>query len=126
MLKQLTRDHSLENLYRDKPELQGQLGPAMSNVIVRAVGLEPFVEVDHTSMRMQEGDVYLLCCDGLTDLVDDNSIRDIMIAGETLDAVAHTLIDAANQRGGADNITAVLVALFSQPTGGRAKTSPGF
>jgi protein phosphatase len=125
VLRQLTRDHSLENLYRDKPELEGQLGPAMSNVIVRAIGLEPFVEVDHIALPMQDGDVYLLCCDGLTDLVDDRAIQDIMVGGETLDIVAQDLIAAANQRGGADNITVVLVALF-QRAERRKKTQPGF
>jgi serine/threonine protein phosphatase PrpC len=114
-LTQLTRDHSLENLYRDKPELEGQLGPAMSNVIVRAVGLDENVEVDHRVMAMEHGDVYLLCCDGLTDLVEDWMIREIMTSGETLDAVADNLVRAANANGGSDNITVVLVAVFASP-----------
>jgi len=111
---QLTRDHSLENLYKDKPELQGKLGPAMSNVIVRAIGLEESTEVDHRVMSMEHGDVYLLCCDGLTDLVEDWMIKEIMTSGETLDQVADGLVRAANANGGTDNITVVLVAIFQQ------------
>jgi protein phosphatase len=121
---QLTRDHSLENLYRDKPELQGKLGPAMSNVIVRAIGLEENVEVDHRTIAMENGDVYLLCCDGLTDLVDDWMIKEIMTSGETLDEVADGLIRAANANGGTDNITVVLVAIFEQPTGDPPPPAP--
>ncbi len=134
---QLTRDHSLENLYKDKPELQGKLGPAMSNVIVRAIGLEENVEVDHRTMAMENGDVYLLCCDGLTDLVDDWMIKEIMTSGETLDEVADGLVRAANANGGTDNITVVLVAIFEsqQPEPPRVtpprdsrfrKTEPGY
>lgn len=110
-LSQLTRDHSLVNLYKDKPELEGQMGPAASNVIVRAVGLEEHVEVDHRVVAMEGGDIFLLCCDGLTDLVDDWMIREILTSGETLDAMGENLVRAANLNGGTDNITVVLVAV---------------
>lgn len=113
-LTQLTRDHSLENLYKDKPELAGQLGPAASNVIVRAIGLEAQVEIDHRVMAMEHGDVYLLCCDGLTDLVADWMVKEIMTSGETLDEVADNLVRAANANGGTDNITVLLLAIFAQ------------
>ena len=132
-LGQLTRDHSLENLYIDKPELVGQLGPAASNVIVRAIGLEESVEIDHRVMAMEHGDVYLLCCDGLTDMVADWMVKEIMTSGETLDEVADNLVRAANANGGADNITVVLCAIFSEETSNPAaqsfpgdKTMPGF
>jgi serine/threonine protein phosphatase PrpC len=113
-LVQLTRDHSLENLYREKPELRGQLGPASSNVIVRAIGLEQQVEVDHRVMAMQDRDVYLLCCDGLTDMVEAWMIREIMTAAENLDEVADNLVRAANANGGADNITVICLALLAE------------
>jgi serine/threonine protein phosphatase PrpC len=129
-LVQITRDHSLENLYREKPELRGQLGPASSNVIVRAVGLEQKVEVDHRVMAMQDRDVYLLCCDGLTDMVETWMIREIMTAGDNLDEVADNLVRAANANGGADNITVVCLALVAEnpaPRGDltRQPTMPG-
>ena len=135
-LGQLTRDHSLENLYIDKPELVGQLGPAASNVIVRAIGLEQDVEIDHRVMAMEDGDVYLLCCDGLTDMVADWMVKEIMTSGETLDEVADNLVRAANANGGADNITVVLCAIFAEKAPRRItaeqmmiadkKTIPGF
>lgn len=135
-LGQLTRDHSLENLYKDKPELAGQLGPAASNVIVRAIGLEEVVEIDHRVMAMEHGDVYLLCCDGLTDLVADWMVKEIMTSGETLDEVADNLVRAANANGGTDNITVVLMAIFAEAASDNAaavaefstgnKTSPGY
>jgi protein phosphatase len=123
-LNQVTRDHSLANLYLDKPELQGQLGPAMSNVIVRAIGLEAVVDIDHQVIPMRDGDLYLLCCDGLTDLVDDRTIQTLMLTDEPLEATAHALIEAANDRGGSDNITVVLVAITQNSP--RANTQRGF
>lgn len=113
-LAQLTRDHSLANLYADRPELVGQLGPATSNVIIRAVGLDSNVEIDHRTVAMEHGDVYLLCCDGLTDLVADWMIREIMTSGESLEVVADNLIRSANANGGTDNITVIVVSAFDE------------
>ena len=121
-LGQLTRDHSLVNLYKDKPELEGQMGPAASNVIVRAIGLDENVEIDHRVVAMEDGDVFLLCCDGLTDLVDDWMIREIMTSGETLETVSENLVRAANLNGGTDNITVVLVAVYGEQV---AVVAPG-
>lgn len=108
----ITRDHSLRNLYQDRPDLIGQLGPATSNVIIRAVGLDAAVEIEHNTMPIEHGDVYLLCCDGLSDLVDDWMIREILTAGDPLDVVADNLVRAANNNGGTDNITVVLAQAF--------------
>jgi serine/threonine protein phosphatase PrpC len=108
-LSQVTRDHSLVNLYKDKPELEGQMGPAASNVIVRAIGLEQDVEIDHRVVAMEDGDVFLLCCDGLTDLVEDWMIREILTSGETLEVMSENLVRAANVNGGTDNITVLLI-----------------
>jgi serine/threonine protein phosphatase PrpC len=115
-LSQMTRDHSLVNLYKDKPELVGQMGPAASNVIVRAIGLEEKVEIDHRVVALEDGDVFLLCCDGLTDLVEDWMIREILTSGETLEVMSENLIRAANLNGGTDNITVVLIGFQSDET----------
>jgi serine/threonine protein phosphatase PrpC len=112
---QITRDHSLRNLYEDRPDLIGKLGPATSNVIIRAVGLDAAVEIEHRTIAIEHGDVYLLCCDGLSDLVDDWMIREIMTSGESLEATAENLIRAANNNGGTDNITVVLAQTFVDP-----------
>ena len=111
-LQQLTRDHSLRNLYQDRPDLIGTLGPATSNVIIRAIGLDANVEIEHNAMTPEHGDIYLLCCDGLNDLVDDWMIREIMTSGDPLEVVAENLVRAANNNGGTDNITVVLCQAF--------------
>jgi protein phosphatase len=87
-------------------------------------------------MAMEHGDVYLLCCDGLTDLVADWMVKEIMTSGETLDEVADNLVRAANANGGTDNITVVLMAIFAEAASDNAaavaefstgnKTSPGY
>ena len=126
--QQLTRDHSLSNLYADKPELEGRLGPATSNVIVRAIGLEPEVAVEHRTVALEEDDLFLLCCDGLSDLVDDASVRDILMSNQPLSVMATALIDLANANGGSDNITVILVSVRDK-TGGfhsEDKTTLGF
>jgi serine/threonine protein phosphatase PrpC len=115
-LSQLTRDHSLVNLYKDKPELEGQMGPASSNVIVRAIGLEERVEIDHRVVALEDSDIYLLCCDGLTDMVDDWMIREILTSGEALEVMGENLVRAANMNGGSDNITVVLVGVKTEAT----------
>lgn len=115
VLSQITRDHSLRNLYQDRPELVGTLGPATSNVIIRALGLDAMVEIEHNQRVAEPNDIYLLCCDGLSDLVDDWMIREIMTSGEPLDAVADNLIRAANANGGTDNITVILVEATLNP-----------
>ena len=112
-LTQVTRDHSLTNLYVDNPELEEKLGPADSNVIVRALGLYEYVEVDAQTMDIQPGDVVLLCCDGLTDMVPDPTIAQVLQGAAPLEQRAGRLVDLANQAGGIDNITVVL--LEAQP-----------
>jgi serine/threonine protein phosphatase PrpC len=132
-LSQLTRDHSLANLYQERPELVGQLGPATSNVIIRAIGLDENVEIDHRVVAMEHGDLFLLCCDGLTDLVDDWMIREIVTSGDPPETMADNLIRAANANGGSDNITVALVSIFAEsistppPTDFDARgTTPGY
>ncbi len=110
-LQQLTQDHSLvAELVR-----RGELSPAEAeahpqrSVITRALGTDPDVDVDAFSVQAQPGDVYLLCSDGLTTMVDDTSIAAIVERNShDLSAAGRALIDEANHRGGEDNITAVL------------------
>ena len=127
-LQQLTRDHSLSNLYADKPELEGRLGPATSNVIVRAIGLEPQVAVEHRTIAIEEDDVFLLCCDGLSDLVDDSIISGILQSDAPLFTMATQLVDTANKNGGSDNITVILVSVLNKSGGFHSedKTQLGF
>jgi serine/threonine protein phosphatase PrpC len=112
-LEQVTRDHSLINLYEDNPELASRFGPPNSNVIVRAVGLRDQVDVDHRVIAMEASDMYLLCCDGLTDMVDDWMLREMLAdaAHGSLDECCDALVRAALSNGGVDNTTVVLVRI---------------
>jgi protein phosphatase len=112
-LEQVTRDHSLINLYEENPELAARFGPPNSNVIVRAVGLRDAVEVDHRVIAMELGDLYLLCCDGLTDMVDDWMLREMLADGAqgALEECCDALVRAALSNGGVDNTTAVVLRI---------------
>jgi protein phosphatase len=113
-LAQLTQDHSLvAELVRS-----GRLSPKEAeshprrSVITRALGTESDVEVDVFSLRAQDGDLFLLCSDGLTSMVSDEEIARLLVAARAdLDDSGSKLITAANQAGGEDNITVVLFEL---------------
>lgn len=114
-LRQLTEDHSLiAELARMGRAHQAAALGINSNVITRALGLTDVVEPDLETFPHKRGDLYLLCSDGLTDLVSDEEIAALLAAaGGDLDVAADALVDAANERGGIDNITVVLAALES-------------
>jgi protein phosphatase len=109
-LRQLTRDHSLVQAQVD----QGFLSPAeaqrspLRNIILRSVGTEETLTVDLLRGKTQPGDIYLLCSDGLTGMVDDGAIRDTLFRPLELSVKAQRLADQANLAGGYDNITVVL------------------
>ena len=118
-IERMTRDHSLvEEFVR-----QGKLTPEQAekhpqrSVITRALGPESEVEVDTFRIPARSDDVYLLCSDGLSGMVGDENLASIVGAGGSLDTVATSLIDAANDNGGRDNITAVLFRLEDDGTG---------
>ena len=127
-LLRLTDDHSLvDELIR-----QGKLTPEEAvehpqrSVITRALGPEPEVEIDTRSYRARDGDVYLLCSDGLTTMVPDALLAEILLAHGRLRDAGEALIAAANEAGGRDNITVVLlrveeVALAPAITRGRPR-----
>ena len=111
--EQVTRDHSLINLYEENPELAARFGPPNSNVIVRAVGLRDQVDVDHRVIAMEPGDMYLLCCDGLTDMVDDWMLKEMLAdaVNGTLDEACEALVRVALTNGGVDNTTVILLRI---------------
>ena len=111
--EQVTRDHSLINLYEDNPELAARFGPPNSNVIVRAVGLRDQVDVDHRVIAMEPSDMFLLCCDGLTDMVDDWMLKEMLADAEngSLDEACDALVRAALSNGGVDNTTVILLRI---------------
>ena len=110
-IEQLTEDHSLANEYVKMKILRKEDLPRFpyKNVIVRALGLGDSVEVDTFYCQSKTDDVYVLCSDGLTDLVTDDVIQDIVNNASSEDEACSALVDAANQRGGDDNITVLIV-----------------
>jgi serine/threonine protein phosphatase PrpC len=108
-LKRLTKDHSLVEELRRQGRLteeQAEEHPQRS-IITRALGPEPSVNVDTMTFPAKDGDVFLLCSDGLTTMVSDDEIRQILTEARTLRNGVNKLIEAANRGGGRDNITAV-------------------
>lgn len=112
-LEQLTRDHSLVEEMRRKGQLtdaQAEDHPQRS-IITRALGPEPEVEVDLQTVPAQAGDVFLICSDGLTTMLDDEKIAHVLGRATSLQSAVRTLVDEANRAGGRDNITVVLFRL---------------
>jgi protein phosphatase len=112
-LTQLTEDHSLLNDYiRMKKMTAAEVGKfPHKNVIVRALGMKESVQVDVLADVFQEGDVYLLCSDGLTGMVDDPTMQELLAGEDNLDRAVEKLIAKANANGGQDNITCLLARL---------------
>jgi protein phosphatase len=113
-ITQLTRDHSLLNDYLlVMPNLtDAQKERLPTNVITRALGMQDAVAVDLYFEDVEPGDVYVLCSDGLNGMVSDERILDIVhSAGSDVETAAITLISQANQNGGEDNITVVVVQI---------------
>jgi PPM family protein phosphatase len=111
VLERLTEDHSLvDELLR-----QGRLTPEEAlehpqrSVITRALGPEGVVEVDTRSYSARDGDVYLLCSDGLTTMLSEDRLAELLLAHASLREAGEALIAAANEAGGRDNITVVLL-----------------
>src|SRR6185437_2434949 len=112
-LQRLTQDHSLvdELVRRGKLTEEQAAEHPQRSIITRALGPEPDVEVDTWTYPARSGDVVLLCSDGLTSMIPEDLVREVLTANDNLDAAGDALIDAANEAGGRDNITVVLFRL---------------
>ena len=113
LLEQLTEDHSLvADLVRS-----GRLSPdeadahPQRSVITRALGTDPEVDVDSFTADAEAGDVFLLCSDGLTTMVDEDQIAETIARSSSLEQATKALVKAANRAGGEDNVTVVLFRL---------------
>jgi serine/threonine protein phosphatase PrpC len=114
VLEQLTEDHSLvAELVRS-----GKLSPEEADVhpqrsvITRVLGTDPEVDVDTFEVEARAGDVFMICSDGLTSMVDDGTILELVEESRmSLDRTARALVDAANRGGGEDNITVIVFEL---------------
>jgi protein phosphatase len=110
-LQQLTRDHTWVQEQVDAGLLspsQAQVHPHRS-MLTRAIGIAEDVAVDSGDVDVEPGDVFLLASDGLSSMLSDEEIAGVLARDGALDAMADALIEAANARGGYDNITVVLV-----------------
>lgn len=121
-LTQLTKDHSYVQEQVDAgfltPE-QARYHP-YSNVITRCVGASPEVEPDTYQGEVKIGDIYLVASDGLTSMVDDRRLQQLLLARVAPERKVHSLISEANGRGGLDNITAIVVEVVdSEPQDAR-------
>ena len=114
------RDHKLEQLTRDHSYVQDQLEKGLiseedakhspqKNLITRALGIDAIAEADVKEFRTRPGDIYLLCSDGLSDLVDDEALQAALYPEKAPADHIKYLIDAANANGGRDNISVILV-----------------
>jgi serine/threonine protein phosphatase PrpC len=113
-LEQLTDDHSLvaELVRSGRLSAEEAEGHPQRSVITRAVGTDPEVNVDVFTVPGEPGDLFLICSDGLTDMVDDDEIQRVLSEGRgDLEATARELVGRANERGGEDNITVVFFEL---------------
>jgi PPM family protein phosphatase len=110
-LDQITRDHSLveELVARGHYSREDAMQLVRRNIVTRALGVEATVEVDLIEEGLELGDVVLLCSDGLTDMLDDETIRLTLTEfADNLNTAAEMLVSKANERGGKDNVSVVL------------------
>lgn len=116
-LRQLTRDHSWVGEMWEKKLItkESAMVHPERNVVTRALGVEPEVEVDTEKTSAKDGDIFLLCSDGLSDLVEDAVIGEVMrVSLPDVQKAAERLVALANERGGDDNISVALVQIRAE------------
>ena len=104
-LRQLTTDHTMASL--------GVKGPS-ANHLYQAIGVSPGLAIDLIVDKPQDDDMYVLCSDGLSKMVSDDELRDVLLEHEDLETALYTLIEAANDRGGNDNVTVIIVKVLAR------------
>lgn len=114
-LVQLSEDHSLLNDYLKTKRLKPEDAESFphKHVILRALGMKDNVEIDVVRDQPAEGDVYLVCSDGLTGMVPDAGLAEVLSSAGDLRQAAQELVDRANAAGGHDNVTVVLVRVVA-------------
>ena len=116
-LEQITRDHSLlqEQIDSGLITKEDARSSHNKNLVTRALGIDPEVDAEIHSYEVLEGDLYLLCSDGLNDMIEDEEIQMTLIAlRSNLDLTAQQLVQAANDAGGRDNISVMLIKVVSE------------
>lgn len=118
ILSQLTKDHSVLQEQVDAGLMtieQAAVAPG-KNLLTRALGVEEVVQMDVGIFEVAHGDVYLMCSDGLTDMIDTQGIATVLRSGATLTLMAQEMVSLANANGGRDNIAVLLVKALDAPT----------
>lgn len=106
----LTKDHSLAAMAADAQKTSHiPINTGFKNIITRAVGMEADVEVDLQEEKLEPSDLFLLCSDGLTNMVSEERIEKILSSGLSLSSTCEALVDEANRNGGKDNISCILI-----------------
>lgn len=107
---QLTRDHSLvwQLMEEGRLTMDETRTHPMKNIITKALGIETVIEPDFLEYDLEEDDIIIICSDGLTNMLEDYEIKNI-VCGQELETAADVLVQAANLHGGLDNITVELI-----------------
>jgi serine/threonine protein phosphatase PrpC len=123
---QLTEDHSLINDYIKMKRMTAEEAANWphKNVIVRALGMKETVQVDVHAEAPRLGDCYIICSDGLSGMIADDEILDILMSTGDIIEGCRRLVARANEHGGEDNITAVLVRIDDGPSPNQTSTHP--
>lgn len=130
-IRQITKDHSAAELIGAKDERE--INPMFRGMILRAVGIQPTVDVESTPLPLKEGDRILICSDGLCRMVPDKKILSVVREHAALNEAVDALIATANAAGGVDNITVELLQVgrlpsplptVEMPTDGQAPANP--
>lgn len=110
-IRQITKDHSwvAEMVRRGGMGKEEARNHPDRNIITRAVGADEDVRADFFTVQLKEGDLILMCTDGLTNMLEDEEIRMILDGARDMVEKAEDLVDAANERGGRDNISVILI-----------------
>lgn len=119
-LTQVTRDHSLlqEQIDAGILTIEQARYSQNKNLVTRALGVEAQVVTEIADYETREGDLYLLCSDGLSDMVSDEDMRDLLVTpGGDLEATVESLVNRANENGGRDNVSVILVKVNCRRNG---------
>ncbi len=117
LLEQITKDHSLLQEQMDAGLITPEQAATSSikNLVTRALGVDDSVLLEVNEHQVQVGDLYLMCSDGLSDMMEDGAIAKIVTSQQPLDQTATQLIAQANENGGRDNISVLLIEVQEAP-----------
>jgi PPM family protein phosphatase len=126
-IHQLTSDQTILQLLIDSGAVTAESASSgiHRNMLLQAIGQEEYLQVACSSMRVKNGDIFLLCSDGLSGKLTENEIKQIVKAAPSLNVAAQQLINTAKERGGEDNITVILVLLEGEDLDYQAQSFSG-